>query len=300
MAKRRKKKSSVFELIVLILIIGYTIYLNMSKPTEASVIKETTNNTVTENLEVHFIDVGQADSILIRSKDENMLIDAGNNEDGKLLVEYLKSIGVSSFKYLVGTHAHEDHIGGMDDIIDSFEVGKYYMPDVLTTTKTFENVLDSLAKKGYKYYTPKIGETFELGEAKFEVIYVGTDSKDLNSTSVVLRMDHGNNSFLLTGDATSEVEKSILDKNIDVDVLKVAHHGSPYSSTSAFLNKVTPKYAVIQVGLNNTYNHPSETIIKRLEKLNAKIYRTDQNGTIIMESNGNDIDIKTLETKTNG
>ena len=297
MARRKKKKLDKFEIFILIILIGVSIYTYVTETSEASVFKE---STVTDNLEVYFLDVGQADSILIRSKDENVLIDAGNNEDGPKLVEYFKTLGISKFSYVIGTHAHEDHIGGMDDIINNFEVGTFYMPDVPSTTETFTEILDALEKKGNYFDTPKIGDTFTSGEALFEVEFVGTNESDLNSDSIVLRLDHGNNSFLFTGDATKEVEDSVLDKNIDVDVLKVAHHGSPYSSTLRFLNKVTPKYAVISVGKNNIYKHPSDMIIKRLKKLGAEIYRTDKDGTIIMESDGNVLDIKKMETETNG
>ena len=297
MARRKKKKLDKFEIFVLIILIGVSIYTYVTETSEASVFKE---STVTDNLEVYFLDVGQADSILIRSKDEDVLIDAGNNEDGPKLVEYFKTLGISKFSYVIGTHAHEDHIGGMDDIINNFEVGTFYMPDVPSTTETFTEILDALEKKGNYFDTPKIGDTFTSGEALFEVEFVGTNESDLNSDSIVLRLDHGNNSFLFTGDATKEVEDSVLDKNIDVDVLKVAHHGSPYSSTLRFLNKVTPKYAVISVGKNNIYKHPSDMIIKRLKKLGAEIYRTDKDGTIIMESDGNVLDIKKMETETNG
>ena len=292
-----KKKNSTYKIFILIILLGYFIYCNYFKESEAHVFKD---NTVEENLEVEFIDVGQGDAILIRSGTSNMLIDAGNNEDGELLVEYFRSLDITNFKYVVGTHAHEDHIGGMDDIIDNFDIETFYMPDTVTTTKTFEDVLDSLEAKNYNFNIPKEGEILYLGEVKLEVIHIGNDESDLNSTSIILRLDHGNNSFLFTGDATSDVEKSILDKNIDVDILKVAHHGSKYSSTLTFLKRVSPKYAIIEVGENNSYSHPSDIILKRLASINATIYRTDRDGTIIIESDGSDYDIKMVKTNTNG
>ncbi len=292
---KRSKKNSTFEVIILIIVIAFTIYNNLVGSSTAN-----NNRPVEGNIEVEFLDVGQADSILIRTKDKNALIDAGNNEDGPLLVEYFKSLGINTFDYVIGTHAHEDHIGGMDDVIKSFDVKKFYMPNVATTTKTFTDILDALEEKGYKFSTPKIDSKFSMGDVEFEVIYVGEDEKDLNSTSIVLRMDHGANSFLFTGDSTTKVEKLILDKNIDVDVLKVAHHGSTYSNSLEYLKRVSPKYAVIQVGKNNTYFHPHEAILKRLNSINAQVYRTDEMGTIVMESDGNVLNIKTIKTQTNG
>ena len=174
------------------------------------------------------------------------------------------------------------------------------MPNAATTTKTFTDILDSLEAKNYKFYVPKIGDTFTLDDALFEIIYVGDDESDLNSTSIVLRMDHGNNSFLFTGDSTASVEKQILNSNIDVDVLKVGHHGSTYSNSLDFLKRVSPEYAIIEVGKDNKYNHPHETVLKRLNSLNVKIYRTDESGTIVMESDGNVLNIKTIKTETNG
>lgn len=293
MAKRAKKNNAI-EVIILIIVIAFTIYNNLIE-------QSTANKTDAKGkVSVHFIDVGQADSILIRTENGNALIDAGNNEDGPLLVKYFKSLGINSFDYVFGTHAHEDHIGGMDDIIKNFKVEKYYMPNAATTTKTFLDILDALDAKSYKFSVPKIGQKFSMGDVHFEIIYVGEDETDLNSTSIVMRMDHGENSFLFTGDSTSKVEKLILDSNIDVDVLKVAHHGSSYSNTLDFLKKVSPKYAVIEVGANNSYNHPEKVILRRLQSLNIEVYRTDQSGTIIMESDGNVLNIETLKTQTNG
>lgn len=229
-----------------------------------------------------------------------MLIDAGNNEDGEKLVNYFKSLGIGEFTYVFATHPHEDHIGGMDDIINNFKIDNYYMPNKLSTTKTFMDVLDALDRRNLKYTVPNKGDTLKLGDANIKVIYSGDETNDINDSSIVLKLTYGKTSFLLTGDATSNVEKEIYDDDIKSDVLKVAHHGSTYSSTDEFLDSVGAKYAIISVGKNNTYNHPSNRTLDKLNKRNIKVYRTDLDGTITFTSDGKNLSVQTLETDTNG
>lgn len=301
MARRKRKNNKISLIILFIAIIGYilTTYSNYLNPSQAN---ETRNqNIVTTDLKVYFFDVGQADSILITNNGHNMLIDAGNNEDGPKLVKYIKEdLGITEFDYLIGTHPHEDHIGGLDDIINNFDIKKIYLPDITTTTKTFEDVLDAISSKELTITIPKIGETFKLGEADFTILYTGTNSSDLNSTSIITKMIFGKYSYLFTGDTTSDIEKTILDQNIDIDVLKVAHHGSKYSSSLEFLEKTTPSYAIISVGKNNSYDHPSSETINNLKKYTNNIYLTSELGTILLTSNGQTIDVSYLDTNTDG
>ena len=251
---------------------------------------------------IHFVDVGQGDCILISKNNEHILIDAGNNEDGPLLVEYFKELGIKKFKYVIATHAHEDHIGGIDHVINNLELGHYYMPDVITTTKTFEDVLDALLAKKKAFETPNIGDKFKLSDTEFEVLYLGSDKSDLNNTSIVLKLTYKNTTYLFMGDATDKVEKILINegKDLESDVLKVGHHGSQYSSTAAFLKQVSPRYAVIQVGQDNDYDHPKQITIDKLEKLKTLTYRTDKHGTIILTSDGDNISFETIKTNTNG
>lgn len=306
---KKKIKSDFRKIIIsIILVIGIFIYTTYLEEPINNFLKQKDNITqpvnstrkVEGDLSVYFVDVGQADCILINNKGQYMLIDAGNNEDGEKLVQYFKDLGINKFNYVIGTHAHEDHIGGMDNIINNFEIGTFYMPDVVTTTKTFEDVLDALENKNLSFETPEIDSSFSLSDAEVEVLYVGDESNDLNDTSIILKLIYQNNSFLFTGDASSKVEKQILNKNIKSDVLKVGHHGSQYSSSESFLKKVNPKYSIIQVGIGNTYDHPKDIILSRLDKINSSVYRTDQYGTIIAKSDGNNISITKLETDTNG
>ena len=307
MKKRRKRRKRLYELIIFVIVLLVIFlqeygYINLDTLNDINLKQEETLPVLETNgnLKVFFIDVGQADSILISNSNENMLIDAGNNEDGPKLVNYLKSLGINNFKYVVATHAHEDHIGGMDDIINNFSIENFYMPDAVTTTKTFEDVLDSLEARQLAFQTPKIEDYFYLGSARLEVLYIGNSEDDLNDTSIVLKMTYGSNSFLFMGDATSKIEERIISKDIKSDVLKVAHHGSQYSSTKAFLKKVAPKYAVIEVGKNNTYKHPKKITLTKLQELNTKIYRTDEDGTIIATTDGQNITFETQITDTNG
>ena len=246
------------------------------------------------------MDVGQADCILIRKNNRNILIDAGNNEDGDKLVNYFKENGIKKFDYVIGTHAHEDHIGGMNKIIDNFKINHFYMPDVVTTTKTFEDVLNSLEKNKVKFETPKIDSTFKVDDLKFIVLSITNNKEDLNDTSIVLKLTYENTSYLFMGDASSNIENNILDKDIESNVLKVGHHGSGYSSSAKFIKKVNPDYAIISVGKNNSYNHPKNVVIKKLERIGSTIYRTDKQGTIKVISDGNNIKIETIKTDTNG
>ena len=300
-------KKTIINIIVGIAIIFYIIFnsdiVNEINKTMASVANVSDTEEKVEvdgDITVSFIDVGQADSILIRTNGHNMLIDAGNNSDGEKLVSYFNNFGITNFDYVIGTHAHEDHIGGMDDIIENFDIDTFYMPDVTTTTKTFEDVLDAIISKNMSINIPKIDDEFYLDSAKIKIIYAGDKTNDLNDSSIVLKLTYGNNSFLFTGDATSNVEKVILSKDIKADVLKVGHHGSQYSSTNEFLNVVNPKYGVISAGKNNNYGHPTKENLDKLINNNIKIYRTDQDGTIIFTSDGSDISVKTMVTDTNG
>ena len=305
--RRRKNNTSFLEfilIIVLFLICYYNKYgFNISAAFETESESAELNTYVTPvdgTIEIYYLDVGEADSILIREGNTNAIIDGGNNNDGQKIVRYLKSLGIENIKYVFGTHAHEDHIGGIDDIINNFNVEKFYMPDATTTTATFEDVLDALLNKNMSLTIPKIGEKISLENGLLEIIYTGTDEIDLNNTSIVIRLDYGATSFLFTGDATSTIEKQILNSNINVDVLKVGHHGSKYSTTLGFLNNVSPSYAIISTSKDNAYGHPHEATLDKLNNRNIKIYRTDEMGTIVATSDGQNISFRTINTDTNG
>lgn len=304
MAKKKKNKQNLpkgISILLIIIAIFYSIYEKDIDKTFGLPVTETFKETENTNtLDITYLDVGQADSILIQNKGHNMLIDAGNNEDGPLLVQYFKEQNITKFDYLITTHPHEDHIGGMDDIINNFDIEKIYMPDVTTTTKTFLDVLEAIEKKNMTYDVPNINQNFTLGNTLFQVIYTGNDKKNLNNSSIILKATFKNTSYLFTGDATSEVEKKILNKNIQATVLKVGHHGSKYSTTTDFLNKVNPKYAIISVGKNNSYNHPNQVTINKLKKKNIEIHRTDQEGSIFLKSDGKTINITSKKANTNG
>lgn len=253
-------------------------------------------------LKVHFIDVGQADSILIQQGNENMLVDAGNNDDEDILKSYLGNLGITEFKYVVGTHAHEDHIGSLDYIMNSFKVGKIYFPNATATTKTFENLVKAVKNKGMKFTEPKVGETFNIGDAKCTILAPnGTTYEDANNYSIVIKLEYVNNSFLLTGDAEDVSEKEMLNKglNLKADVLKAGHHGSSSSSTEEFLNAVNPKYAVISVGKDNDYGHPHKETLQKFSSRGIKVYRTDESGTIVATSDGNNITFNASPSTSN-
>ena len=244
------------------------------------------------NLSISFIDVGQADSIFITCNGENMLIDAGNNKDGETVVEYIKSQGADRLKYVVGTHPHADHIGGMDTVINNIDIQDVILPGKTTNTNTFEDVLDSIERKGISITVPNAGDTYTLGEAKLEILSPAKDYSDnLNNWSIVIRLIYGEKSFLFMGDAETEVEKDILKNgyNVSSNVLKVGHHGSTTSSSSDFLSEVMPEIAIIQCGAGNDYGHPHNQTLEKLDKIGANILRTDENGTIKLFCDGKNI-----------
>ena len=296
-----KKLNKILNKLIVFLIIAVIGLLGKEKILDKQEEKTPNTNIVDSKLEIYFFDVGQADSILIKEKDYTMLIDGGNQSDGENLVKYLQEeLNVNDIDILVGTHPHEDHIGGLPNVISSLSIGKIYLPNATTTTKIFEKLLDAIADKEYKITVPKVDEEISINNMNFKVIYTGTDESDLNNTSIVLKLEYGKTSYLFTGDATDKTEEKIIDKDIEADVLKIGHHGSSYSSTESFLNKVKPKYAIIQVGNDNKYDHPTKTTLDKLNERNIKIYRTDENGTIKLTSDGTNINFETIDTNIDG
>jgi beta-lactamase superfamily II metal-dependent hydrolase/putative cell wall-binding protein len=252
-------------------------------------------------LRVNYIDVGQADSILLQQGSNSMLIDAGNNADSELVEKYISDKGITKLDYVIGTHPHEDHIGGLDYIINSFQIGQIYMPKATSTTKTFEDVVTAIKSKGMKATVPTPGESFKLGEATCTILAPnGSGYSDVNNESIVIKVTFGSNSFLFTGDAEDVSENEMLSKgyNLKADVLKIGHHGSTSSTTQSFLNAVNPKYAVISVGEGNTYGHPAKETMDRLNSQKISVYRTDESGDIIAISDGTKITFNVNPSET--
>ncbi|MDK8181374.1 ComEC/Rec2 family competence protein [Paenibacillus sp. UMB4589-SE434] len=247
-----------------------------------------------EKLEVHFIDVGQGDSTLVVTPSgETILIDAGQNNKGELVVDYLKELGIDRLDAVVATHPDADHIGGLDIVVNKLDVKSVYAPRVSHTTQTYKDFLNAVKHKGLTIKAARSGSSLPLSEevsARFAAP-VNSYGDNFNEWSAVLRLDYGDTSFLFTGDAEQESEADMLTSGfkLTADVLKVGHHGSRTSSSQAFLNAVKPRYAVISSGTGNKYGHPHDIILKRLAKFGASVYRTDKQGSVVAYSNGREI-----------
>ena len=248
-------------------------------------------------LTVYYVDVGQGDCELLESDGEYLLIDAGGDGDHNgAVVDFLDQLGVEKLDYVIATHPHADHIQEMDDVINAYEVGTFYLPDVTTTTATFERMLDALDSRSVNVISPQPGDSFTLGSCTAQVLGpVEIDEDDLNSNSIVLRVTCGDTAFLFTGDCTAEEEEDILGwlgsnpSALAADVLKLGHHGSSTSTSAEFLEAVSPTYAVISCGVDNSYGHPHWETMEALEGIRAEIYRTDTMGTITARSDGQTI-----------
>lgn len=241
------------------------------------------------NLEVHFIDVGQGDATLIKCDGHSMLIDAGNNDKGTLVQNYLQKQGIETLDYVIGTHPDADHIGGMDVVLYKFDCKTIIMPDVANNTRTYDDVVQTMKNKGYKTTYPVVGETYTIGGATFTIVAPNKEyGNDMNSWSVGVLLQNGNHRFLFTGDAEEGAEQDILQNGIDIsaDVYKVAHHGSNTATSQAFLDAVHPTYAVISAGEGNSYGHPHAEVLNRLRAAGVSVFRTDEQGTIVASSDG--------------
>lgn len=248
-----------------------------------------TNAPEAQNMTVHFLDVGQADSIFIDYGDIDILIDAGNKADGPFVVDYLNSLDTDDIELLIATHPHEDHIGGMASVLNAFEVEQIMKPAVSATSKVSKTFEALIEEKNIPVQWPSQGAQYSFGDIVITVLSDKSQNySDLNNLSIVFRLDHGENSFIFTGDAESDVEHDIVASGLDLmaDVLKVGHHGSGSSTTAQFAKKISPQYAIISVGDGNSYGHPDKLITDRLSLLKAEVWRTDLNGTVIVESDG--------------
>lgn len=253
--------------------------------------------TSTGILKVHFIDVGQGDAILVQTPaGQNLLVDAGENDYGDVVVKYLVSQGVKDLDIVVGTHTHSDHIGGLDKVIRRFPVQAVYMPKVTQNTQSFQDVLAAVKSQGLKVTTAQAGVMIPLAGVDCRVLApVAASYEELNDYSAVIRLAYGSQSFLLTGDASSVSEDQMLNSGVNLQstVLKVGHHGSYSSSGSSFLAAVAPQFAVISLAADNDYGYPHRVTLNRLAEAGIKIYRTDQNGTIVFSTDGNSMQVST-------
>ena len=249
---------------------------------------------------VYFIDVGQADSELIVCDGHAMLIDGGNVADSSLIYSFLDKHGVSHLDYMIATHAHEDHVGGLAGALNYATVGAAYCPVPSFDSKAFANFLKYLDEQGVTVTVPGCGDSFKLGGADVTILGPMKASDEPNNTSIVIKVTYGDTSFLFTGDAERAEEQDILAAGYDLSatVLKVGHHGSETSTAYPFLREIMPRYAVISCGENNIYGHPDDNTLSRLRDADVTVYRTDMQGTIVCTSDGNAVSFSTERNAT--
>ena len=248
-----------------------------------------------DELVAYFIDVGQGDANFIELPNgDTMLIDAGIASSGDDIIEYIEDLGYTDIDYVIATHPHADHIGGMAEVIEAFDIGTIYMPRAVSTSKTYENLLETIGDKGLEIHTGRAGvEVLNEDNLSIEMLAPVQDSySNLNNYSIVLKITYGDTSFLYTGDAEEESLDEITG-DLSADVLKVGHHGSDTSTTRDFLAMVNPRYAIISVGAGNSYGHPADSTLELLSEYTNNIYRTDLNGCVVVYSDGVNIRVDT-------
>ena len=325
MSKRRKKSNNIILSLIIFMILcvsGYfgTDYFlensnsdNIAKEVSTNEVKITTSSSIenvdevdlnNDKLNIIFFYVGQADCTLIKLNDEVILIDAGNNNDGKNVVSFLQEKGITQIDYLIGTHADEDHIGGIDDIINSMDIGTFLIPTIGENGTDYKNAVETAKDKNIQIKHPTRGDIFYFENAQFEVMSaMEEEGTSDNNSSLVIEFTYNNTTYLFMGDAETEVENSRSWNK--VNVLKVGHHGSNSSSSTKFLEQVNPEYSIIEVGKNNSYNLPSDKAIKRLEESGTQVLRTDKAngeevGSFWLTSDGNTIDIREVNINLDG
>ena len=241
--------------------------------------------------EIHFIDVGQGDAALVLCDGQAMLIDGGESSASSKIYSYLKSHGVDYLDYIVATHVHSDHVGGLSGALNYAAAGTAFCPDTEYDSRAFQSFVEYLDQQGRKITVPQAGDTFSLGSSMVQILGPQRDYENINDTSVVLKISYGKTAFLFTGDAERTAEADILDAGYDLSatVLKVGHHGSDTSTSYPFLREIMPQYAVISVGEGNSYGHPNENLLSRLRDAGVKVYRTDLQGTILCTSDGEQV-----------
>lgn len=297
MAKKRnrRKRRLTIPALLLLLIAALAYFAYSYLPDLIDDVSKDNNGYVPDEImEIHVIDVGQGDSTLFMTKNECILVDAGTNKSENDLKAYLKNIGVEKINYAIFTHPHEDHIGGADMIINNFDVEKVIMPDADSDSKTYNSLLDALETKNTDVYKAVSGDEYSIGDIKMTLLAPNSDDySGLNDYSVVVKLEYGNSSFMLTGDAEALSEKETMIKysaaKLKCDFLKVGHHGSSTSTSDAFLDAVDPQIATISCGIDNKYGHPHSETIKKLEAKGITYYRTDKLGSIVFECDGTSI-----------
>ena len=322
MSKRRKKSNNILVSLIVFVILSISGYFEkdyiigtneLAKETSYNEVQITLSQSIenakevnldNDKLNIIFFYVGQADSTLIKLNNDVMLIDAGNNADGKNVVSFLQEKNISHIDYLVGTHADEDHIGGLDDVINNLDIENVLIPTIGKNGTDYKNVVEACENKNISVQNPTMGDTFIVDGANFEIMSaMEEEGTSDNNSSLVINITYNKTNYLFMGDAETEVENSRSWEN--ADVLKVGHHGSNSSSSEKFLNEVKPEYSIIEVGKDNSYNLPSDKAIKRLEDCGSKVLRTDKAngdevGSFWLTSDGNTIDIKEVNINLDG
>lgn len=293
--KSDRKKLAQKLICVVVLIVASLLGINVI-PTTDPEPEAITQESVEGELEVHMIDVGQADSILFVQNNYTALIDCGTRTTGKDVVQYLKELGITKLDFVFGTHPHDDHMGGMYDVITNFEIGKIVIPKVKknqVTSNWYLKLMNQIETGGYEVEYAELGNAYELGKAIMKVIGpITLPESNLNNYSTVLKVSFGEMDVILTGDAEKNVEKEIIatGENLDAEILKLGHHGSDTSTSDEFLNKILPQYALISAKVGNKYQHPIKSTMDNLKERNIIVYRTDENGTVVATITEKDVE----------